>query len=320
MLSRRTFLGSIALTALADPAAAADWPQKSVRIIYPYAAGSAGDAAARLIAQRLSEVFGQAFIVENRVGGNGTLAAESVARAPADGYTLFWATTPQIAIAPAMAKVAYDPVKDFAPISLVLTNTFVLVVNPQMPVKTVAEFVDYVRARPNKLVYASSFGSVSHLTMALFLNRAGLEMSNVSYRGNAPALNDVIAGHVPTMFALLGDARAHAMSGSVRLLAVSSERRSMQAPEIPTISESGFPQFNAVAWNGLLAPARTPKPIVDRIAAEVARAVRDNTFAGRLSGLGTEPLGHGPAEFATMIATDILQWDEALRISGLGLP
>src|SRR5262249_48379322 len=210
MLSRRSLLASIALVALADPAAAADWPQRPVRIIFPYAAGSAGDAAARLVAQRLGDIFGQAFIVENRVGGNGAIAAEAVARAPADGYTLLWAVPPQIAIAPAMTQGPYDPVKDFAPISAVLTNSFVLVVNPAMPVRTVAEFVDYVRARPNKLVYAEgSPGSVSHLTMALFLKRAGLEMRNVSYRGSAPALNDVIAGHVPTMFTLLGDARAH---------------------------------------------------------------------------------------------------------------
>jgi tripartite-type tricarboxylate transporter receptor subunit TctC len=318
MLNRRLLLALIALTAFAAPAAAADWPQKPVRIIYPYAAGSAGDAAARLLAQRLSDAFGQAVIVENRVGANGTLAAQAVARAPADGYTLFWAATPQIAISPAVTKVPYDPVKDFAPISAVLTNTWVLVVNTQMPVRTVAEFVDYVRARPTKLVYAEGgVGSVGHLAMAMFLKRAGLEMTSVSYQGNAPALNDVIAGHVPTMFSVVGDAIPHGASSNIRLLAVSGEKRSPQLPDIPTISESGFPGFRANAWNGLMAPAGTPKAIVDRIAVEVGRVVKDQKFVERLSSFGIEPVGNSPAEFAAMISEDIALWTEALRIAGV---
>jgi len=305
---------------LTGPAQSQAWPQKPVRIIYPYAAGSAGDAAARLTAQRLGEVFGQPFIVENRVGANGALAAEAVARSPADGHTLFWAASPQISIAPAMKKLSYDPVKDFAPISAVNTHTFVLVVNPRLPARTLAEFVGYVRAQPDKLAYAEgSVGSVGHLAMALFLKRAGLEMTNVSYKGNAPALTDVIAGHVPTTFSLIGDTLPHAKSGNIRLLAVSSERRAAQVPDVPTVSESGYPGYNAISWNGLLAPAGTPKLIVDRIAAEVGRAVKDAKFIERLSKIGVEPLGNSPDEFTALIAAEIPMWAEAVKIAGVGL-
>ena len=183
------------------------WPQRPVRIIVPYAAGGNSDGMARLVAQRLGDAFGQTFVVENRLGANGAIATDAVARSPADGYTLLWGVTPPLTINPALTKVNYDPIKDFAPISAVAVNAFVLVVNKNFPPKTLAEFIAHVRAQPNKLSYAEgSAGSLTHLTMALFLKRAGLQMSNVSYRGNAPALTDVVAGHLPTMFSNISDA------------------------------------------------------------------------------------------------------------------
>ncbi len=189
-----------------------------------------------------------------------------------DGYTLLWGVQPALTIAPAMAKVPYDPQKDFAPISVVGTNPFVLVVNKNVPAKSVAEFVAWVKAQPDKLSYAEgSAGSLTHLSMALFLKRAGLEMTNVSYRGNAPALTDVIAGHLPTMFSNLSDALPHAQGGAIRILAVSSEARVPQLPDVPTVAELGYPGYKAVTWNGLMAPAATPKPIVDKIAAEIVQ-------------------------------------------------
>jgi tripartite-type tricarboxylate transporter receptor subunit TctC len=317
MLCRRILIASIALAPFARPAAATDWPRKPIRIVYPYAAGSAADRAARLLAQRLTEIFGQAVVVENRVGANGTLAAQSVARAAADGYTLFWATTPQIAISPAMTTVPYDPAKDFVPISAVLTNTFILIVNPKIPTKTVADFVDYARTQPN-IVYAhGGIGSIGHLAMAMFLKRAGLDMPAVSYQGNAPLLNDVIAGHVPTTFSVLGDALPHIASGNVRALAVSSEGRSPELPGTPTIAESGYPGFRAISWNGLMAPAGTPKAVVHRIATEVIRAVKEQTFVDRMTSIGVETVGNSPEEFATMIAADIVLWPDALRAAGI---
>jgi|GraSoiStandDraft_41_1057321.scaffolds.fasta_scaffold187859_2 tripartite-type tricarboxylate transporter receptor subunit TctC len=294
------------------------WPQRLVRIIGPYAAGGNSDGMARLAAQRLGEAFGQSFVVENRVGANGAIATEAVARSPADGYTLLWAATPPLTINPALTKVSYDPIKDFAPISAVAVNAFVLVVNKDFPPKTVAEFIAYVRAQPNKLAYAEgSAGSLTHLTMALFLKRAGLQMSNVSYRGNAPALTDVVAGHLPAMFSNISDAMPQAAAGSVRLLAVSSKERAPQLPDVPTVAESGFPDFNVLTWNGLMAPAGTPRDIVDKIAAEIGRAVKDRQFAARLEQYGADPLGNTPAEFSAMVAADTVLWADTIQSLGL---
>jgi tripartite-type tricarboxylate transporter receptor subunit TctC len=295
-----------------------EWPQRPVRIIGPYAAGGNADVLARLTAQRLSDAFGRQFVVENRVGGNGIIAAEAVAHAPADGHTLLWGVLPPLAIQPALGKVPYDSLKDFAPISVVATNPFVLVVNKDLPVKTVAEFIAWVRAQPAKPSYAEgAVGSVTHLAMALFLHRAGIAMTNVSYRGNSPALTDIVAGHLPTMFSNLSDALPHLASGAIRALAVSSDKRSPQLPEVRTVAESGFPGFNVITWNGLVAPAGTPKPIIDRLAAEIARAVKYPAFVARLASLGADPLGDTPDEFAARIAADLDLWAQAVVAAGI---
>jgi tripartite-type tricarboxylate transporter receptor subunit TctC len=273
---------------------------------------------ARMVAQRLGDAFGQTFVVENRLGANGAIATEAVARSAADGYTLLWAVTPPVAINPALTKVNYDPIKDFAPISAVAVNAFVLVVNKSFPPKTVAEFIAYVRAQPNKLSYSESgVGSLTHLTMALFLKRAGLQMTNVSYRGNAPALTDVVAGHLPAMFSSIADAIPQAAAGSIRLLAVSSKERAPQLPDIPTVAESGFPGFNVLTWNGLMAPAGTPKDVVDKIATEIGHSVKDPQFAARLDQYGVDPLGNTPAEFRAMVAADTALWAETVQSLGL---
>ena len=307
-----------ACTTFGARAQAQPWPSRTVRIIVPYAPGGNSDVMARVVAHRLTEAFGQTFIVENRVGANGALAADTVIRAGADGYTLLWAVTPPMTIAPAMTKLNYDPIKDFAPISAVATNGFVLVVNKDFQPKTVADFIAYVKAQKEKMAYAEgTAGSVTHLAMALFAKRAGLDMTNVSYRGNAPAMNDVIAGHLKTMFSNLSDALPHAASGAIRLLAVSTAQRAPQAPSVPTIAESGFPGFNVITWNGLVAPAGTPREFVDKIAGEIGRAVKDPQFAGRLKAAGADPLGNTPDEFAAMIKADTATWADAVAITGL---
>lgn len=311
-------VAAVAMLSAFVGSASAEWPERPVRIIYPYAAGSTGDITARLIAQRMSEDFGQPFIVENRVGANGVIATEAVARSAPDGYTLLWAVTPQMAISPAMTKVRYDPRADFIPISAVSTNRFALVVNAKVPVRTVPEFLDYVRTQPNGFTYAEGgAGSISHLAMVLFLNRAGLAGTNVSYKGNVVALTDVVAGHLPAMFALLGDALAQAESGAVRLIAISSNERSSQAPNVPTLAESGFPGFDARSWWGLMAPAGTPNFIVDRLAHQLSNAARDPKIVDRLTAFGVEPLGNTPAEFAAMVSADIKVWAEAIKLAGL---
>jgi tripartite-type tricarboxylate transporter receptor subunit TctC len=307
-----------ALHGRAAQAQAQLWPQRPVRIIVPYAAGGNSDGMARMVAQRLGDAFGQTFVVENRLGANGAIATEAVARSAADGYTLLWAVTPPVAINPALTKVNYDPIKDFAPISAVAVNAFVLAVNKSFPPKTVAEFIAYVRAQPNKLSYSESgVGSLTHLTMALFLKRAGLQMTNVSYRGNAPALTDVVAGHLPAMFSSIADAIPQAAAGSIRLLAVSSKERAPQLPDIPTVAESGFPGFNVLTWNGLMAPAGTPKDVVDKIATEIGHSVKDPQFAARLDQYGVDPLGNTPAEFRAMVAADTALWAETVQSLGL---
>jgi tripartite-type tricarboxylate transporter receptor subunit TctC len=304
----------------AAAAQAEKWPQRPVVIVVPFAAGGNTDGIARMTAQRLGEIFGQQFVVENRAGAGGATAAEAVARAEADGYTLFMAALPVVAIVPAMNKVRYNPTKDFVPISNIGTNPFVLVINKDVPATNLAEFIAYVRARPNTLSYGSAgAGSLNHLTMALFLKMAGLEMIHVGYKGNGPALADIIAGHIPAMFSNLSDALPHA-SGAVRLLAVSSERRVPQIPDVPTVAESGYPQFKTLTWNGLMAPAGTPRAIVDRISGEIARATRDPAFVERLSRYGVDPLGDTPEAFAAMIAADIALWSEAVNVAGVKGP
>jgi tripartite-type tricarboxylate transporter receptor subunit TctC len=296
---------------------AQDWPQRPVRIIGPYAAGGNADVLARLTAQWLSDAFKQQFVVENRVGGNGVIAAEAVAHATPDGYTLMWAVLPPVAIQPAMTKVPYDPIKDFAPVSVVGTNPFVLVVNKDVPAKSVKEFIAWVKSQPTKLSYAEgAVGSVTHLAMALFLKRAGIEMTNVSYRGNNPAMTDVVAGHIPTMFSNVSDALPQIKAGAIRPLAVSSNQRVPQLPDTPTVAES-FPGYSAITWNGLMAPAGTPKPIIDKMAAEIAKACKDQKFVERLATLGADPSGITPEQFAKLIAQDLKTWGEAVDGAGL---
>jgi tripartite-type tricarboxylate transporter receptor subunit TctC len=321
MFLRNLLLAVINLLFLSPAMASAEmWPSRPVKILVPYAAGGNSDGMARIAAQHLTEAFGQPFIVENRVGANGSVAGEAVVRSPADGYTLLWAATPSIAIAPMLAKLPFDPTSDLAPISVVGINGFVLLIGKYVPAKTLAEFTAYVRARPKTLAYAEgSAGSITHLGMALFLKRAGLEMQNVSYRGNAPALNDVIAGHLPAMFSNISDAVPHAESGAIRLLAVSAASRARQLPDVPTFAESGFPGFTVMTWNGLLAPAGTPRDIVSRIAGEIRKAATDPIFVRRLDAYGATPLGNTPDDFRTMIAADTRLWAEAVDFSGIKL-
>jgi len=308
----------LAAVALAQPARSQDWPHKPVRITVPFGAGGSADTIARFTAQRLGEAFRQQFVVENRPGAAGVLAAEAVMRAPADGYTLLMGNRSQMTIAPAVSKTAFDPVKDFAPISTVATNPFVLVVHPSIPVNNLAEFVEFVRNQPNRLAYAASgAGSLSHLGMVLFLQRAGLEMTAVTYKGGAAPLADVIAGHVPIYLANLSAVVPHATSGALRLLAVSGEKRAPQLPHVPTFIEGGYRGFTAFTWQGLLAPAGTPKDIIDRIAIEIARAVKDGKFVEHLASDGYEPLGNSPQEFAAMIASDVPLWADVVKAAGV---
>ena len=321
MLTRRKIIlaaPGLAASCLTVAAFAQTWPERPVTIIVPFAAGGNTDGIARMIGQRLSDALGQPFVIENKPGASGALAADFVAHAQPDGYTLFVTAAPVLAIVPKMLTVRYDPVRDFAPISNIATNPFVLVVHKDVPAETVAGFVAYVKAAKNMLSYASAGqGSLAHLAMALLLNQAGIEMIHVPYKGNAPALADVIAGHVPAMFSNLSDALPQAGGGQIRLLAVTGETRAKQIPDVPTVAESGYPKYRALTWNGLVAPAGTPKAIIDKVATQVALATTDAKFAEQLAGYGVDPLGNTPAEFARMIADDVALWADALRAAGI---
>jgi tripartite-type tricarboxylate transporter receptor subunit TctC len=320
----RLFLLSLPLVVaavFAAPLQAQDWPQRPVKILVPFPPGGNSDGQARIVAQRFTEVFGQPFVVENRTGAGGALAVEGAVHAPADGYTLLWGVQPQIVILPAVNKVSYDAVKDLVPISVLGTNSFVLVINGKIPAKTLPEFVDYLRTNRATMNYGTNgVGSVAHLSMALFLEKVGVRLPPVHYRGNAQAMTDVIAGHIPAMFATLPDALPQATKSEVRLLAVTGDKRAAQLPQVPTIAESGYPDYRVITWNGLMAPAGTPQPIVDRLAAEMARAVKDPAFAARVTAFGVDPLGNSPAEFARLIATEIPLWKQAVAIAEVKSP
>jgi tripartite-type tricarboxylate transporter receptor subunit TctC len=310
---------ALLLVALTIPAfAQAQWPQKPVKVIVPFPPGGVTDSLARITAEWLTQRLGQAVVAENRPGASGAIAADLVARAEADGYTLLSAATPQLAIVPHVQKISYDPVKDFAPISIVGTNPFALGCNHKIPGANLKDFVDYAKAKPGELSYASpGSGSVGHLTMALFLARAGLKMEAVLYKGGGPAIADVIAGHVPCYFGNLNEIIPHAGSGKLKVFAVSGEKRAPQLPQVPTVAEQGYPGFRTVTWNGYVAPAGTPRDIVERIAREIAAGCKDAAFAGRLAKIGVDPVCSTPAEFERAVREDLGVWKEAVQAAGM---
>jgi tripartite-type tricarboxylate transporter receptor subunit TctC len=289
-----------------------------VKVIVPFPPGGVTDSLARITADWLTQRLGQPVIAENRPGASGAIAAELVARAEPDGYTLFSAATPQLAIVPHVQKINYDPVKDFAPISIVGTNPFALGCNRKIAAADLKELVDYARVHPGELSYASpGSGSVGHLTMELFLARAGLKMEAVLYKGGGPAIADVVAGHVPCYFGNLNEILPHAGGGKINVLAVSGETRVPQLPQVATVAEQGYPGFRTVTWNGYVAPAATPRSIVERVAREIAAGCRDASFAGRLEKIGVDPVCGTPAEFERAVREDLALWKEAVQAAGI---
>jgi len=306
-----------ALLAVPATALAQAWPQRPVKVVVPFAAGGNTDAQARIMAESLRVAFGQPFVVENRAGASGAIAAEFVARAPADGYTLFFAASPQISTVPLVQKVNYDPLRDFAPISIVGINPFVLGVHVSVPAKSLREFVEYAKSRPGQLNYGSAgAGTLIHLSSELFLARAGLRMAHVPYKGGGPAVTDLVAGQVQMVLGNPSDFIQQAKGGRIVLLGVSSARRAPKLPEVPPIADT-YPGFDIVTWNGFLAPAATPQAIVEQLAKEVARAVREPVTAQRLEGIGVDPVGNTPAEFTEFIRRDAPLWREAVNAAGI---
>jgi tripartite-type tricarboxylate transporter receptor subunit TctC len=312
-------LAAACAAAIPARAFAQKWPDRPVKLLVPFAAGGNTDGIARLIGQHLSESLGQAVVVENRVGAGGIVATSALARATPDGYTLMMAALPQLAILPALKETDYDPIADFAPISNIGSNPFCLIANPQFEPKTLQEFVDYVKARPGKLAYASGgTGSLSHLAMVLLCERAGLNMVHVPYKGGAPAVADVIANQVPVYFANLSEAMPH-VGRDVRAFAVSGSRRVRGLRDVPTVAECGYAGFKAETWNGLIAPAKTPQPVIEIVAREAQKALKDPVIVQRFEAYGLEPIGSSPAEFKATIDEDVGQWRKIIKDANIKL-
>jgi tripartite-type tricarboxylate transporter receptor subunit TctC len=309
---------SVVLFAAALAASAQPYPAKPVRLVVTFPAGGAADVLARTLTVKLADALGQPVVVDNRPGAGGNVGAEAVAKAPADGYTVLFGTNGTHGINPALyGKVPYDPVKDFAPVALAQTLPSILVVNPSVPASSLRELLDYVRARPGKIDYASAGnGTTSHFAAELMKVQAKLYMVHIPYRGGAAAIADVIAGRVPVMIQTAPDTLPQMRAGKLRALAITSEARSPLAPDIPTMAESGLPGYEVTSWTGVLAPAGTPREAVDALAAALAKVAADPDYRERLAKIGAEPAHRGPAEFAAYIQTELAKWAQAVKASG----
>ena len=302
----------LAFASLAAAARADDYPTHPIRLIVPFAAGGAADAVGRIVGKRIGEALGQTVVVENRTGGNGMIGAEVVSHATPDGYTLLLGQSGPISINPGIyKKLAYDPEKDFAPISMTSAYPYVVVVNPSLGVKTLADLVALAKRDPGKLNYGTTgIGSSNHLVTELFDERAGIKMTHIPYRGTSLAVADLLAGQVQVVFSDPVSALAHVNAGTLIALAVTSKDRSPVAPNVPTIAESGYPGFDAVAWHGIMAPARTPQPVVARLNAEIVKALKDPDTIKLIQAQAIEPVGNSPDAFASFIKQDIAKWKD----------
>jgi tripartite-type tricarboxylate transporter receptor subunit TctC len=318
----RYIIGAIAATfaALQITCHAADsaYPSRPIELVVPYPPGGAADLLARLLTARLDEHLGQPVVVVNRGGAGGNIAAQSVAAAAADGYTLLFGNVAVFSINPNLyRKIPFDPIKDFAPISLVAVVPQVLVVHPSVPVKSVAEFVEYAKARPGKLNYASgSYGSATQLSMELLKTRASIDLFHVPYKGSGPALAAISAGQVSAMIENVPTALPFVRDGRLRALAVTSAQRSSMAPDLPTLAESGFPGYEMLAWFGVQAPDGTPPDVVRKLNLAVTKTVRSAEIRERMASLGAEPTANTPQEFAEFIRSELRKWGDIVKRSG----
>jgi len=322
-LDRRTAivlaLLPMSLLCAALPAAAQSFPDRPIKLIVPFGAGSAVDTIARAIAAQVAEQTGQGVLVDNRTGANGIIAAEAVAKSPADGYTLFMPNDGIMAANPALyAKLPYDPIKDFAPVTLTSTVPLVLVGNPAFAAKTVPELIALAKAKPGSINYSSTgSGSAQHLAMEFFIEAAGVKMTHVPYKAMGPALTDVIAGTVPLMFSGMSNVIAFVKDGKLRVYGVSTPKRSMAMPDAPTIAEAGLPGYGYAAWNGIVAPAATPPEVVRKLHSEFAKAIANPALRAKLASLGFDLVGAGPEEFGNLIKTDVARLGKLVRAAGI---
>jgi tripartite-type tricarboxylate transporter receptor subunit TctC len=293
------------------------YPTKPVKLVVPYPPGGPTDIVARLVAQKLSDAMGQQFIVDNRPGAGGNPGAELVARSPADGYTLVVATTAH-AINPSLFKnLGYSLSKDFAPVSQLTSGPLVIVANPQLPAKNVAELIALAKSKPGELNFASSGnGQSTHLSAELFAAMAGVKMNHIPYKGSAPALTDTMGGQTQLMFDTMLSAMPHVKAGKLKALAVTSAARSPVAPDVPTVAESGLPGYEAIAWNGLLAPAGTPPEVLARLSAELKKVLAAPDVKDRFEAQGFAASWNSPEDFGRFMSAEVDKWAKVVKTSG----
>jgi len=316
-----TALGLVALIGAMAPAVAGDYPARAVTLVVGFPPGGPSDVLARIVANKMSSLLGQPFVVDNRPGAGGNVAGEVVAHAAPDGYTLLMGNNSILATnASLYQKIDFDPAKDFAPISLIGTQANILVVNPQLPAQNLAELIALAKANPGKLNFASSgYGAAAHLSGELFKAEAHIDIVHVPYKGAAPALQDVIAGEDQMMFATATSVLGFIKSGQLRALAVTTLKRTAILPDVPTIDELGLRGFDATTWHGLVAPAGTPPAIIARLHDATVAALGDPTVRQSLGGLGVDIVGDTPEEFSAYIKAEIPKWAAVVKASGAKL-
>ena len=297
------------------------YPNKSIRLIVAFEPGGSTDIIARLVGQKLSERLGQQVIVDNRGGAGGTIGTEIAAKAPADGYTLTMGTTSTHVIAPvALPNVRYDPVKDFAPLTLVASTPYLLVLNPGVQAKTLKEFVALVKSQPGKLNYASAgAGSTTHLAMEMLKQAAGIDIVHVPYKGNGPAGVAALGGQVQALFGSMPAVLPHAKSGKLRPIAVGTAKRSPALPDVPTVAESGFPGFEVSLWLGFFAPKGTPAPIVNRLQADLTQVAQSPEMKEQFEKNGADPVTTTPAELVKLMKTELAKYSDVIKKGNIKL-
>lgn len=300
---------------------AAEYPTRPVTLIVAFTPGGPSDLLARIVGKKLEQILGQPFVIENRPGAGGNLAAEITARAAPDGYTLLMGNNSILAAnASLYRKVGFDAEKDFAPISLIGTQANILVVNPALPVHSMAELIALAREKPGQINFASSgYGAAAHLAGELFKTEAHIDIVHIAYKGAAPALQDVIAGHVQMMFATAASVVGHIRDGRLRPLAVTTLKRTAVLPDVPTIDELGLKGFDATTWHGLVAPAATPQDIIARLHRAAIAALGDPETRKALGDLGVDIVGSSPAEFSAYIKSEIPKWSAVVKAAGARL-
>jgi tripartite-type tricarboxylate transporter receptor subunit TctC len=311
---------AVALAAAGACAAQQNYPNKPVRVVFAFAAGGAGDIIGRAYGQKFTEKFGQAWVLDNRGGAGSTIGTDIAAKAAPDGYTLFQANMTLCVSYAAYAKLPYDPVRDFVPITTTVNVTSFLAITPSLPVGNVKELIAYVKARPGQLSYASAGqGSTSHFSAEMFNRMAGIQMAHVPYKGTGPALPDLLAGRVHLIFEPIVTMLPHVRAGRMKALGVTSLKRSIAAPDIPSLAEQGLDGYDVVLWYGMLAPTGTPRPIVDKLHAAFVEFAASPDIKEKLSGIGAEPGSTSQAEFAAIIKRDLARWKKVAQEANIRL-